>query len=144
MSNVERVREALLGQPTEDYFRQRAFSGWKPVAIIWERPIQDAEAKEPPMEDVPYGLSIGADCCTLVENSGEKQVILKVIEGIVRDERISQIAAGLNRDGFRTRQGRPWTALAVFELLPRLIEVGPRVFPTTEWAERRQQLFNAV
>lgn len=144
MSNVERVREALLGQPSEDYFRQRAFAGWKPVAIIWERPIQDPNMKEQPAEEIPYGLAIGADCCTLIENSEEKQVILKVIEGIVRDERISQIAGGLNRDGYRTRQGSPWTARDVFELLPRLIEVGPRVFPTTEWAERRQQLFNAV
>jgi hypothetical protein len=144
MNNVERVREALLGQPSEDYFRQRAFAGWKPVAIIWERPIQDPNMKEQPVEEIPYGLTVGSDCCTLVENSEEKQVILKVIEGIVRDERISQIAAGLNRDGFRTRRGAPWNARDVFEMLPRLIEVGPRVFPTTEWAERRQQLFNAV
>ena len=37
MGNVERIREALLGTPTPEYFRQRAFSGWNPVAIIWER-----------------------------------------------------------------------------------------------------------
>jgi hypothetical protein len=26
-------------------------------------------------------------------------------------------------------------------LLPRMIEVGPRIFTSEQWAERRQQLF---
>jgi hypothetical protein len=145
MKNVERTREALLGTPSVDYFRQRAFAGWKPVAIIWEREIEATPGQStPPAEDIPYGLEVGADCASLVENPAEKQVILQVIEGIVQDLRISQIAATLNQSGYRTRNGEPWTTLHVFELLPRLIEVGPRVFPTTEWAHRRQQLFNAV
>ena len=144
MKNVERIREALLGQPSGDYFRQRAFAGWKPVAIIWEREIEAPGAPTAKAEDIPYGLEVGADCATLVENPAEKPVILQVIEGIVQDLRISQIAASLNQSGFRTRSGVPWSARDVFDLLPRLIEVGPRVFPTTEWAERRQQLFNAM
>lgn len=144
MKNVERIREALLGQPTEEYFRQRAFAGWKPVAILWEREIEAPDTESAPAEEVPYGLQVGADCLTLVENPTEKQVILHVIEGIVQDLRISQIAASLNQRGFRTRGGAVWTARDVFDLLPRLIEVGPRVFPTTEWAARRQQLFNAM
>lgn len=145
MKNVERIREALLGPPSGDYFRQRAFAGWKPVAIIWEREIEASPGQSTPSsEDIPYGLEVGADCASLVENPAEKQVILQVIEGIVQDLRISQIAATLNQSGYRTRSGTPWTTRDVFELLPRLIEVGPRVFPTTEWAQRRQQLFNAV
>ncbi|MBL8178256.1 MAG: recombinase family protein [Bryobacterales bacterium] len=144
MKNVERVREALLGLPSADYFRQRAFAGWKPVAIVWERQIDASPDASTAGEQIPYGLEVGADCATLVENPAEKQVILQVIEGIVQDLRISQIAAALNQSGYRTRTGDPWTARDVFELLPRLIEVGPRVFPTTEWAERRRQLFNAI
>ena len=144
MKNVERIREALLGPPAGDYFRQRAFAGWKPVAIIWEREIDSPTGESGAAEQIPYGLEVGADCTTLVENPAEKKVILQVIEGIVKDLRISQIAASLNQSGYRTRTGEAWTALKVFDLLPRLIEVGPRVFPTTEWAERRQQLFNAM
>lgn len=144
MKNVERIREALLGQPSGDYFRQRAFAGWKPVAMIWEREIDTPAGTADAGEDIPYGLEVGTDCATLVENPAEKQVILQVIEGIVQDLRISQIAATLNQSGYRTRTGAPWTARDVFDLLPRLIEVGPRVFPTTEWAQRRQQLFNAM
>lgn len=144
MKNVERIREALLGQPSGDYFRQRAFAGWKPVAMIWEREIDTPAGTASSNEDIPYGLEVGTDCATLVENPAEKRVILQVIEGVVQDLRISQIAATLNQSGFRTRTGAPWTARDVFDLLPRLIEVGPRVFPTTEWAQRRQQLFNAM
>ncbi|MBI4909773.1 MAG: recombinase family protein [Acidobacteria bacterium] len=138
MKNVERLREALLGVPTQDYFRQRAFSGWKPVAILWEREIE-GEGAQGASEEIPYGLQIAGDA--LVENSDEKQILLFVMEGIVQDKRVSQIAAELNEKGHRTRAGSPWTAAQIFELLPRLVEVGPRVFPTTEWVERRQQIF---
>lgn len=144
MSNVERIREALLGPPAPGYFQQRAFAGWKPVAIIWEREIDQPGQAPPPSEEIPYGLQVSADCASLVENAAEKEVILKVMDGIVQDKRISQIAAGLNNEGYRTRTGDRWSPRDVFELLPRLIEVGPRVFPTSEWAERRQHLFEAV
>jgi hypothetical protein len=29
-------------------------------------------------------------------------------------------------------------------LLPRLIDTGPRVFSSQEWAQRRQRLFQAI
>lgn len=141
--NVERIREALLGQPSEEYFRQRAFAGWKPVAVIWERAIE-GEPEERSREDVPYGLEVAADATTLRENAAEKQVILRVMDGVVQDKRISQIATSLNENGHRTRVGALWTPRDVFELLPRLVEIGPRVFPTHEWAQRRQQLFSAM
>ncbi|MBL8230897.1 MAG: recombinase family protein [Bryobacterales bacterium] len=145
MKTTERVREALLGVPTSDYFRQRAFAGWKPVAIIWEREIEE-ETGAPVLasEAVPYGLQISPDASTLEENPGEKAVLLAVFDGIVQDKRLSQVAKELNENGYRTRHGDPWTPTDVFDLLPRLIEIGPRVFPTREWAERRQQLFRAV
>ena len=140
-NNKERVREALLGTPSQEYFQNRAFAGWKPVAIIWERDIQeDSPSTSNTSEQIPYGLQVAPDCASLEENPLEKQVILQIIEGIVRDLRLSQIAAELNRDNHRTRDGRPWSPADIFDLLPRLIEVGPRVFPTQEWAERRSQL----
>lgn len=144
MKNVERIRESLLGIPAQDYFRQRAFAGWKPVAIVWEREIEAPAGDEPLEEEVPYGLSIDASQNALVENSREKEVILKIIEGIVQDQRIAQIAEMLNRSSYLTRAGSAWTARDVFELLPRLVEVGPRVFPTHEWAQRRHHLFHTA
>lgn len=145
MKNTERVREALLGTPNTDYFRQRAFAGWKPVAIIWEREIDaTGDAESTSAEEVPFGLQVAADSTSLEENANEKAILLEVMDGVIQDKRISQIAAELNSKGRQTRSGEPWSAIDVFHLLPRLIEVGPRVFPTKEWAARRQQLFRAV
>jgi hypothetical protein len=39
----------------------------------------------------------------------------------------------LNEKGFRMRDGRPWNRIAVFNMMPRLIEVGPRLFGSEEW-----------
>ncbi len=36
------------------------------------------------------------------------------------------------------RDGRPWSRVAVFNMIPRLIEVGPRFFSSEEWEQRRQ------
>ncbi len=144
MKSTERIREALLGTPTTEYFRQRAFAGWKPVAIVWERETDASGEPEPWSEEVPFGLRIAGDCSTLVEDTAEKNVILAIFDGIVLDKRLSQIARELNEQGHHTRRGGAWTPKDVFDLLPRLIEVGPRVFPTAEWAERRQRLISAV
>jgi hypothetical protein len=59
---------------------------------------------------------------------------------IVRDLSIGNISAELNRKNFRTRQGTAWGVIAVFDMLPRLIEIGPQIFPSDEWAERRRHL----
>jgi hypothetical protein len=140
MPNIERIREALQSAPSEEYFTKRAFAGWRPVAMIWEREIGGAGPESPWSEEPPFGLPISADNLRLEENPGEKQALLKIVDGIVEDKRISQIARELNAEWLRTRQGRAWTAKDVFELLPRLVEAGPRVFPTKEWAARRQLL----
>jgi hypothetical protein len=50
------------------------------------------------------------------------------------------VAEELNRRGFRTRAGGDWSPVAVFNLLPRLIEVGPRIFSSEEWIVRRPKL----
>ena len=36
------------------------------------------------------------------------------------------------------RQGVPWTAPAIFDLLPRLIEAGPRILTDDEYVTRKQ------
>jgi len=62
------------------------------------------------------------------------------MELVVQDQRLSQIATELNNQGFRTRNGFLWNPASVFELLPRLIEAGPRIFTSDEWVERRKRL----
>lgn len=93
------------------------------------------------IEEIPYGLQVTADQRYLRENPAEKQVLLQIMECIVQDKRFSQIAVELNARGHRTRDGEQWTPVAIFNLLPRLIEAGPKIFPTADWVERRQRLF---
>ncbi len=59
---------------------------------------------------------------------------------VVQDFPFSSIASDLNEKGFRTRDGKLWNQVPVFKMLPRLIEIGPGLFSTEEWAARRQKL----
>ena len=143
MPRVERIREFVKGATTADYFAQKQQAGWRLVAAEWER---EAAGGGPPANygrleaEIPYGLRVAPDCRTLEEDPIEKEALLLMMDCIVRDLGISTMADELNRKGFRTRQGATWGAIAVFEMLPRLIEVGPSIFPTHDWAERRRHL----
>ncbi len=145
MPKLERVREVLRDSPTTEYLKQRADAGWRLVALEWQREIE-GEAEEPPelIEDVPYGLRVAADCSHLEEDRSEKQALLLMMDLIVQDRPLSQVANGLNQAGFRTRQGTPWSPVSVFNMLPRLIEVGPRIFSSEEWMARRERLMRVV
>ena len=65
---------------------------------------------------------------------------MTMIEFIVQERTVSQAAAELNARGFRMRRGTEWGPASVFNLLPRMIEVGPNVFSQEEWAARRLTL----
>ena len=95
-------------------------------------------------EVMPYGLRVADDCVHLVQDPQEQAVLLNTLEFIVRDMRLSEVAVELNKLGFRTREGGTWNAANVFELLPRLIEVGPRMFTSEEWVRRRRSLFQSI
>ena len=56
------------------------------------------------------------------------------------DSKASDVAEELNKRRFRTRAGFAWNPASVFELLPRLIEAGPRIFTSDEWIARRKSL----
>ena len=144
MPQVERIREALPGLLTQDYLKPRIDAGWRPVAVVWEREIEAAEPKAAEPEEIPFGLKVSEDCAHLEENLTEKQALILMIELIVQDRPLSQIADELNRQGFRTRGGSKWGPAAVFNLMPRLIDAGPRLFSSDEWIARRQRLFQAV
>lgn len=94
--------------------------------------------------EVPYGLRVAPDHVHLEENPAEVEVMLIILEGLVADAPMSWIAADLNHRGATMRNGTPWTQSAVFDLLPRLIEFGSRLFEREEWAKRRRLLMERI
>jgi Recombinase len=145
MAKIERVHETWSRPITAEYLARQASYGWKLVSIVWEREIEpDPNAPPPREEEAPYGLRVSADAVHLEENTAELEVLLVIMEGIVQDHRLSQIAEDLNGRDFRTRNGAMWTPIAVFGLLPRLIETGPRIFNSEEWIVRREKIRNTI
>jgi len=141
MAKIERIREVLSQPLSAEFLKQKAEAGWKPVAVEWQREVETAEP--PPgtlVEEVPFGLRIADDCERLVENHDEKQALMVIMEKVVLDSPMSEIADELNRRGFRTRQGFAWNEVSVFDMLPRLIDVGPQLLSGEEWVERRRRL----
>ena len=144
MAKKERVWEPLSGLPTLEYLMQRVQNGWRPAAIEWERDIVAPGAEEPYAEEIPYGLQVSPDCTGLVENPSEREVITVAVDMIVEDCPLSRVAAELNSRGMKTRAGRSWTPSELFTLLPRMIQVGPRLFTSEQWITRRQRLPKVV
>jgi len=141
MANIEGMREFVSGSLTAELHQRRTAEGWRLAAVEWQREVQATEGEAPKvLEEVPFGLQISNDCLHLEEDPTEKRVLLLVLELIVKDHPLSQVAEELNRQGFRTRSGSPWTRAAVFDLHPRLIEVFPRILASKEWGERRAPL----
>jgi hypothetical protein len=142
MSRLQRVREVPSVPLTEDYVSRKASEGWKLTALEWEREVEEPAGQPGPLsEEVPYGLLVSADCSHLEENASEKQALIQMMDLIVQDAPLSLVAEELNRKGFRTRAGANWTPGSVFDMLPRLIQVGPRIFSSTEWSARTRHLF---
>lgn len=137
MKKTERVRQAVSGEVAEADLKQQSEKGWKLVALEWEREVEIAE--EPLPIDVPYGLRVVPDTQRLEEDPDERETLVQMMELIVQEGSYTRIAAELNRRGCRTREGGRWTPISVFEMLPRLIEVGPHLFRSSEWERRKQQ-----
>jgi hypothetical protein len=142
MPKHERVREVLSSPPGVEYFETKAREGWKLVAVEWERKLEFADTAAPPREEVPFGMKVSDDCLYLVENPAETEALTLMLELLIADKSMSDVAEGLNTRGFRTRKGVPWTAVGVFELLPRIVEMAPRIYPGKDWSERRRRIFN--
>ena len=145
MPMKERVRESLTGLPTLEYLTQRIEMGWRPTAIEWERDIvAETPAGRGYAEEIPYGLRVSDDCVGLVEDPSEREVITVALDMIVEDCPLSRVAHELNTRGFKTRAGKPWTPSDLFTLLPRMIQVGPRLFSSEQWTARRKRLPRVV
>lgn len=145
MAKVERIREVVTGAVDLDYVRQKTEAGWKLVAMEWRREIAGEQAKEAVfVEEIPYGLRVAADCSRLEEDPQERGVLVQMMELIVQDYSITLVATELNKRGLRTRAGGAWTPVSVFNMLPRLIEVGPNIFSSDDWEARRERLLKMV
>jgi Recombinase len=139
MKKTERLRQVVSGSVAESYLTQQAEQGWKLVAIEWEREVERSESQLP--GDVPFGLRLAPESPRLEEDPEEREILVQLMELLVVQEgSYARVADELNRGGYRTRQGCLWTPISVFEMLPRLIEVGPYLFRSSEWTKRKQQL----
>jgi hypothetical protein len=139
------MREVLQNPLTQAHIHIKSGEGWKPVVIVWERQVEGVQTTPANFaEEPPYGLKIAEDCLQLEQDIQEKEALLVMLEMIIQDKPLSEIADSLNQRGFHTRHNHKWTPGSVFDMLPRLIEVGPRVFSSEEWVVRRGRLMNAV
>jgi hypothetical protein len=163
MKKTERMRQVVSGPLGVEELKLQTEKGWELVALEWEREVETAQVEAPQVEaaeveaavgplhpvapspanlplpsDVPFGLQIAPTTQRLEENPTEREILFQLMELIVEEGSYARIADEINRRGFRTRQGVEWSPVSVFEMLPRLIEVGPHVFQSPEWQRRRQ------
>jgi hypothetical protein len=140
MPRNERFREPVSVLPDERELERRAAAGWRPVAIEWERTLQPgASASVLESTEVPYGLRAADGGLQLEQNEREVEAMMLMLDLLVQDQPLSEVASELGRRGFAMRNGAPWTQTAVFQLLPRLVEVGPSIYASSQWSELRRQ-----
>ncbi len=139
MAYFERMRDMVSGVFSPQVIEQRMAAGWQMVSIEWRRELPDSEALAAGAfsEEIPYGLCISDDCKRLEIEPRENRILLLMMDLLAQDFSYASIVSALNESGFRTRDGHPWSRVAVFNMMPRLIEVGPRIFSSEEWDQRR-------
>jgi hypothetical protein len=142
MAYFERMRDAISGPFSSEIIQQRTSAGWQLVSMEWRRELPDSETPTEGAfhEDIPYGLRISDDCQRLEQEPRENQAMMLMMELLGQDFSYSSIVSDLNEKGFRMRNGGPWNRVAVFNMMPRLIEAGPRLFSSEEWKRVRQGL----
>ena len=145
MAYFERIRDVMSGPFSPEIIRQRTTAGWQMISIEWRRELPDLEAPtdSPSSEDIPFGLRISDDCLRLEVDPIENTALLLMMDLLAQDFSYSSIVSDLNEKGLRMRNGKPWTRVAVFKMMPRLIEAGPRLFSTEEWKKRKHRLSQA-
>src|ERR1039457_6100548 len=141
MAHFERIRDVISGPFSPEVIRQRTTAGWQLVSLEWRRELPASETPTKGAFDVniPYGLRISDDCQRLEVDPVENRVLMLMMELLGQDFSYSNILGHLNGQGFRMQGGRTWNRIAVFNMMPRLIEVGPRLFSTEEWRKVRQR-----
>lgn len=142
MAKMERVRETIHGTLNLDDMQHKYAAGWRLTALEWEREAAGDELASPGahLHELPFGLRVAADCAHLEEDPTEMKALNTMMELIVQDISMQRMADELNRAGFRTRSGQPWTTVSIFQIFPRLIEVTPQIFNEEGWQSRRREL----
>src|SRR3984957_16947832 len=142
MAHFERIRDVVSGPFSQSMMQQRIAAGGQLVSIEWRRELPGDEAPSEGAfnEEIPYGLRISDDCQRLEFDPRERMVLTQMMDLVVQDFPFSSIASDLNEKGFRTREGKLWDQISVFQMIPRLIEIGPGLFSTAEWAARRERM----
>ena len=143
MPYFERARDILNGPITNDLLRQRADAGWQIASIEWRRELPGDAPIASVAGEIPYGLRISTDCLRLEIDPEENHVLMQMMELLVQDFPFTSVASDLNEKGYRTREGKRWSAVSVFNMLPRLVQAGPTMFSTEEWETRRQHFAKA-
>ena len=149
MRKIESMRESL-SNPTFEHLQERQRAGWRLTALEWQREVEEIETQpEAPsakrqsqidLSEIPFGTRIADDGLHLEENPSEMEVLNSLAEMIVQDISYTQMAERLNERALSTREGKPWNAVAVFKLTPRLIEIAPRILTGSAWDARKKQL----
>lgn len=139
MAYFERIRDVISGPFSSEVIQQRTVAGWQLVSMEWRRELPDAEAPTEGAfnEDIPYGLRISDDCMRLEIEPNESRAMMLMMELLGQDFSYSSIVSDLNEKGFRMRDGQQWNRVAVFNMMPRLIEAGPRLFSSETWKRLR-------
>ena len=143
------VRDFVSGEVSLEYFAKRFAEGWKMSSVEWFRESDEATVpSDSPhvlneRSSLPYGYRI-TDAGVVQENPLEATVLILILDQIVRERRIQEIATELNLQGYATRDGMPWSATDVFNLLPRLIEAGPSLLKSDAWRQRRPTVQRVV
>jgi hypothetical protein len=136
------IRDIVTGELSLEYFAKRFGEGWKVSSIEWVRESDEIGTPDETARllnertALPYGFRV-TEGGTVQENPLEATVLLLILDQIVREKRIQEIATELNLQGYFTRDGMPWSATDVFNLLPRLIEAGPSLLKSAAWQQRR-------
>jgi hypothetical protein len=144
-SMKQSMRDVVTGELSLEYFARRFADGWKVRSIEWFRESGETSVLTPSSnllderEAIPYGLRI-TEAGIVQENPLEATVLLLILDQIVREKRIQEIANELNLHGYSTREGLPWGPTDVFNLLPRLIEAAPSLLKSVAWQQRRPSL----
>ena len=104
------------------------------------QPDKPGHMPESLFEEIPYGQRVADDCKHLTDNPSEMEIVLSIYEKVVAGWRPTDIASELNVRGYRTRGGSLWTATMVFDLLPRLIQLSPKLQSRPDWPSLRAKI----
>lgn len=100
------------------------------VSVEWRRELPKSEAphESEHAEEIPYGLRLSDDGLHLEIDPHENSVLMQMMDLLGQDFSYSQIVSDLSEKGLRTRANSPWDCVSLHKMMPRLIEVGPRLF----------------